>query len=260
MIFPTHSLPYKYLCLLFFCITSDVFAQLPLTGIEKPVTVSIAHIICGRTRTIMIDGDFACRRCPRFTSNQNFEEPLLLKAMINGHFSSAKKNEMLVDTDGCEPHNNSFGGLVLLRQIGDNWQYKSYQPKFRLNECLKFSAKGLSDVLVCNEIDSTQGEVFGQYSLFQFDQQEAIRTVLQNWFVDKEANFTIAPVSANKKFIDKGKLSDLRLTFSMESNSITKKNVTLDFIFDGKILTIAKYSEADKQQLDKLLYPYITSN
>ncbi|MFT7388482.1 MAG: hypothetical protein ACI8VC_001736 [Candidatus Endobugula sp.] len=166
---------------------------------------------------------------------------------------------MLVDTDGCEAHNNSFGGLVLLRQIGDNWQYKSYQPNFRLNECLKFSAKGLSDVLVCNEIDSTQGEVFGQYSLFQFDQQEAIRTALQNCFVDKEASFAIAPVSVNKKFIDRDKLSDLRLTFSIESNSITKKKITLDFIYDGKILTIAKYSEADKQQLDKLLYPYITS-
>ncbi|TNC81247.1 MAG: hypothetical protein C9356_10295 [Oleiphilus sp.] len=241
-----------------FSTSTMLAAQSPLEikSIEKPVDLKTAKAVCGENAVTRVDGQFACTSCSEFTSAGDFDEPLVLRAMVSGHFSTRKHREVAVDTEGCEPHNNSYGGLILLREVDDKLQHHYYQPGFRLQECLKFSAPENRDTLVCNQVDYAQGQAFGQFSEFRFGRHQAAWTELQSWFIHEEEKLKVEPVSAKQIDINRDGLQDLRIIFKAKATREPELKFTLDFLFDGEHFKIAPTNKETKRSLDKLIDPY----
>ncbi len=243
-----------------FSASTNTLAQSPLAikAVEKPVDMKTAKAVCGENSVIRVDGQYACKSCSEFTSAGDFEEPLVLRAMVSGHFSTLKHREVAVDTEGCEPHNNSYGGLMLLREVEGVLQQHYYQAGFRLHECLKFSAPEERDTLVCNQVDYAQGQAFGQFSEFRFGRHQAAWTELQSWFMHEEEKLKVEPVSAIQVDINQDGLQDLRIVLKANATHEREVKLTLDFLYDGEHFKIAPTNKETKKSLDRLIDPYFS--
>ncbi|WP_460049302.1 hypothetical protein [Sessilibacter sp. MAH2] len=223
----------------------------PKIYVEQKVDEKTASAICGEQPVIRVRGAYACAICPTF-ADADIPEPMLLQKMVLGKFSNSEANEIVVDTEGCEPHSNNFGGMILLEQLDEKLSIRYYEPGYRLNECLKFESSKGRDVLVCNEIYQSQGNVFGQYAAFRFGLEEASWRDLQNWIYTQDGEFIIEPTKAQQADLNDDGILDLVLNFNARGTKISTKKYTINYLFDGHIFTLADDSENTKEQLDAL--------
>src|SRR5258708_4994374 len=54
-----------------------------------------------------------CHVCPGLTSEAGFEEDSTIEAVISGHFSGPKSNDLIMVLRGCESHANGFENVLL---------------------------------------------------------------------------------------------------------------------------------------------------
>lgn len=223
----------------------------PINYVDQKVDEKTANAICGEKPVTRVRGSYACSSCPSF-AEADIPEPMLLQKMVLGKFSNSEADEIVVDTEGCEPHSNNFGGMVLLEQKEDQLSFRYYEPGYRLNECLKFESSKGRDVLVCNEIYQSQGNVFGQYAAFRFGQSEASWRELQNWLYSQDGEFAIEPTKAQQSDVNNDGILDLVLSFNSRGTKTASKKYTINYLFDGQIFTLSEDSIQTKAKLDKL--------
>ena len=163
----------------------------------------IGRTVCGEDGFEVDEGVLRCNICPEFTGNPGSREGLEVGSLIHGRFSGTG-TEWLLDTDGCESHNESFGGAILLGPIRaaaagvTNKQALDaattglsannppklifYKAGFRVNDCLVFDGEKRRSLLVCNEADMAQGEVIGHISLMEISRRGISRWRLLRWY------------------------------------------------------------------------------
>lgn len=219
--------------------------------LEEKVDSKIASAVCDDLSVIDVDGILACEMCPSFIVRA-LSEPLVLHNMVIGKFSSADAREIIVDTEGCEPHSNNFGGMVLLEKKGQDLLTRYYQPGFRLHDCLKFESLKERDILVCNQIYQGQGSTIGQFAAFRFGEHKATWQELQSWIYSEENEYFIKPGVAVKVDINKDGIKDLKLIFKIKSSNTSSKTITINYLFDGKEFKLLSGSEEGKKEIDKL--------
>ena len=219
--------------------------------IEEKVDAITARAVCGDEPVIKIDDEFACAMCPDFIEVV-IPEPLVLKKMVFGKFSSPNTKEFAVDTQGCEPHSNNFGGIVLLENNNEILQKRYYQPGFRLNECLKFESSKDRDILVCNEIFQAQGTLTGKFSAFRFGKNKATWRELQAWVYSEQSDLFIKSVSTTQKDLNNDNMLDLILMFKVKAQNKPVKNLKIEYVFDGQYFKLTEASKIVKKEIDNL--------
>ncbi len=166
----------------------------------------IGRVACGEGGFEVTETGLSCNLCPDFTGNPGSHEGLEIGSIIRGRFSTVGGgDEWLLDTDGCEAHFESFGGVILLgpakskpsaglaapsspgssptdKPAGRPPQLVFYKPGFRLNDCLVFTGVMTRDLLVCNEADMAQGEVIGHISVMEISKRGITRWRLLRWY------------------------------------------------------------------------------
>ena len=167
----------------------------------------IGRTVCGEDGFELDEGVLRCNLCPDFTGNPGSREGLEIGSVIQGRFSGRGPEvgtEWLLDTDGCESHNESFGGVILLGPIPTESSDRAgtgipsvattdrlsdkpirlifYKAGFRVNDCLVFVGEKGRNLLVCNEADMAQGEVIGHISLMEISRRGINRWRLLRWY------------------------------------------------------------------------------
>jgi hypothetical protein len=175
----------------------------PPSGLSAAEQDLIGRTVCGEDGFEVEEGVLRCNICPEFTGNPGSREGLELGSPIKGRFYAAGP-EWLLDTDGCESHNESFGGAILLgpvpaaasaaanaqaspaptagRSLGNPPKLIFYKAGFRVNDCLVFEGERHRNLLVCNESDMAQGEVIGHISLMEISRRGINRWRLLRWY------------------------------------------------------------------------------
>ena len=219
--------------------------------LEKQVNLKSARAVCGDIPIIDIDGQLACEICPNFIVRA-LSEPLVLQKMVLGKFSSSDRQEVVVDTEGCEPHSNNFGGMVLLENRPDELLIRYYQPGFRLHDCIKLESLRDRDILVCNQIYQGQGNTIGQFAAFRFGEKEATWQNLQSWIYSEENEIYIKPSAAALEDLNNDGIQDLRLSFNSKSPNTATKAISINYLFDGQNFFLSPESETNKRELNEL--------
>jgi hypothetical protein len=179
----------------------------PPSAISQVDQDLIGRTVCGEDGFEVEEGVLRCNLCPEFTGNPGSREGLEIGSVIQGRFSGRHPGvgtEWLLDTDGCESHNESFGGVILMGPIPvESTEEASkhstaaatsdqpgevpaklifYQAGYRVNDCLVFAAVQSRNLLVCNEADMAQGEVIGHISLMEITRRGINRWRLLRWY------------------------------------------------------------------------------
>ena len=232
--------------------TNTAFSDSSIQGyLEKQVDTKTASIVCGDLPIIDVDGVLACEVCPDFVERP-LSEPLILHKMVFGNFSSADAKEIVIDTEGCEPHSNNFGGMVLLTEQKEELVTSYYQPGFRLHDCLNFESLKDRDILVCNQIYQGQGNTIGQFAAFRFGEHEATWRELQRWIYSEDNASFIKSISAVQEDFNKDGITDLVLTFKTKAQKAPQKTIRINYLFDGKEFKLSSKSVQHKKELDQL--------
>jgi hypothetical protein len=175
----------------------------PLSAADKEM---LGNVVCGESGFEVVEAGLQCNVCPDFTGNPGSHEGLEIGSIMRGRFSAVDAgDEWLLDTDGCEAHFESFGGVILLGpteskpsagfpklpSLGSSPTTQSadmppqlifYKPGFRLSDCLIFNGNKTRNLLVCNEADMAQGEVIGHISVMDITKRGITRWRLLRWY------------------------------------------------------------------------------
>ena len=206
-----------------------------MTPVSPPLSDKQKHAIglalCGESGFEATGTGLRCGICPGFTGNAGSNEGLEIESWISGRFTSASAgDELLLDTEGCEAHFESFGGAILMSPVGVKPGLRNpgsalganlasrgragplrrvfYKPGFRINDCLSFDGDKVRTLLVCNEADMAQGEVIGHISAMDITRRGIVRWRLLRWYDDSASQqpgaVSVTPVSLRKLVFDGG--------------------------------------------------------
>ena len=198
----------------------------------------IGRIVCGEGRFELTTDGLRCSSCPDFTGNAGSDEGMKIAHILHGRFTGARaEGEWILDTEGCEAHLTSFGGSILLgpasarsipgspalalgsslasKPVDRPLSFIFYRPGFRLNDCLIFGKKKTRALLVCNEADMAQGEVFGHISAMEISKRGITRWRLLRWYDNSTGNMadivSVVPTRMKAVQLDSGP-QQLRIT------------------------------------------------
>jgi hypothetical protein len=78
-------------------------------------------------------------------------------AVVRGAFSGAGADEVAVSLEGCEPHSQNWGGLLILRPQQGTAVVVEYFSGVHPHACKAYRKKDGRDLLVCSRTDGNQG-------------------------------------------------------------------------------------------------------
>ena len=160
----------------------------PVAEMRGPDKTAIGRLICGVEGFDFIETGLHCSGCPEFSGRPNSSQGLEIDYVWYGRFTDGKRDELLLDTLGCEAHFENFGGAVLLYRkspksaAADRFELAYYQPGVRLDDCLTFGGEQERSLLVCNESEMAQGEAIGHVSSMEVSKHEIDRWRLFRWY------------------------------------------------------------------------------
>lgn len=140
-------------------------------GVNGADVESAVRLICSeknmtRGKNGQVDG---CRVCPDGTSFAGDDASKLeLYTKIPGHFTSAKADNLILSTSGCEPHAANFGGSYMFAIADGKTRLVRYNAGLITDQCHKFSFTDGRDYLVCRGGWAGQGEVDDTVSMTAF--------------------------------------------------------------------------------------------
>jgi hypothetical protein len=179
---------------------------------------TLGAAICGAPLAPVGDGGIGCTACPTFTPESGSDEGLVIRNLLRGQFSGSGRDELLLDTSGCEPHAAEFGGALILEPVGDGWRRVWYQSGLRLDDCIAFTGR-TRDRLVCNERFSGQGTRVGEVSEIWVEPQGAQRRRLLRWAdnLDSDSHrlVSLTPESVQAADLNGDARVDLRIHLSL---------------------------------------------
>jgi len=247
----------------------DFRATGPVPALTEEERELIGKAVCGEGDYENKDSGVRCFDCPKFTGRAGSNEGLEISHLIRGRFTGKQTEELLLDLDGCEAHSSSYGGALLLVSATDTPSYKQvyYKPGFRLNDRLKLDAGKEGNVLVCNESDIAQGEVFGQVSLVEVSDKEISRKRLFRWYDNRAAGGprVVHAVPEKIEVISPPKKEPARVQVTLRTREISRaaldkgepgaeKVESLLFEQKGKQLAADKKTQQILARIDALIH------
>jgi hypothetical protein len=97
------------------------------------------------------------KKCPASAGFRGADFDLEAVAVTLGHFISADSQSAVVSTEGCESHDDLWGGSYLLTQRDNNWQVAWYKSGVITERCHKVIGRDGRDRLLCVNWDGGQG-------------------------------------------------------------------------------------------------------
>lgn len=184
----------------------------------------IGALVCGNRHRQPDPASIQCAKCPLFTSDVGFAEIWTLRAAMRIHDAEEGIEQLLFDTDGCEPHFLEFGGALLMqksvRAEDQPWTVQIYQPGYRLDDCLRLP--GATTLLVCNEEFLAQGENFGDISAIRIGADRIDRWRLLHWYdnsgSDSRSVLRLVPTGA-RVIQDEGRPESLQVDLELLEDS-----------------------------------------
>ena len=236
-------------------------------AIPSPVVdLTDNSVICEDLEVMEYHGETACSGCPSYTTMSELVEPFTFSHGIDGSFSKPDTHQKLMDTFGCEPHSNSFGGALLLESNNGQWQRLYYQSGIRLNDCLSYRTENLTELLVCNEIDIFQGQQFGLLSVLRITDKRIRRRVLLEWYADEENGNAIRLENMMQSDINHDEYHDLSLKISIEGEFLTRlqemnkdmkldRGIEINFLYLDKKFTASERDQKLLRLMHKIIKP-----
>ncbi|MFT5351813.1 MAG: hypothetical protein ACI9MF_002638, partial [Gammaproteobacteria bacterium] len=212
-------------------------ADISENSMTSSLSISTTAAICESFDVVEEEGKRACAGCPSYTGMSDLTESFILSNSIDGNFTGSVEEQKLFDTDGCEPHSNSFGGVILLEKIESKWRKLFYQSGIRVNDCLKYEFEGKPDLLVCNESDQSQGQTYGVVSVLRFSPEKIQRRILLEWYVLED--------------MGGAELSKIR---KLDLNDDGTMDLLLEFDTSGEFLRVLRENDATAIEHENLLY------
>jgi hypothetical protein len=96
---------------------------------------------------------------------------------LAGSYTRAGRDEWALTMQGCEPHVENFGGMLLLARGNDGYELKRYVSGLNADACWAIRRDDARDLLVCRRGDVHQG--VAEEMLFQWDLAEADDALLR---------------------------------------------------------------------------------
>jgi hypothetical protein len=118
-----------------------------------------------------------CRTCPKgsgFQNEQNMQWDL--KHALSGHFTSSKEDDIILSTQGCEPHAMNFGGTFVFVRDHDRLRFLTYNESLITERCHKLVVGEGLDTLVCQAAWGSQGYMKSFIYQVVFDKQGSGKT------------------------------------------------------------------------------------
>ncbi len=241
-----------WLAAAFFCAWTDAFAETSDWRINAPAPEpseeqrkQLGQLVCGNGGFELLEGKIRCKLCPKYTGNADSAEGLTVVSALRGRFTSkGLENEWILDTEGCEAHYSSFGGVILLSHIapktfpsmpsvglgsslaakpaGGALALTFYKPGFRVSDCMPWVGKDERILLVCNEADLAQGEVIGHLSSMEISRRGISRWRLLRWYDNTAGDalqvISVVPTGMRRMELDDGQ-SGLQVKLKMFETS-----------------------------------------
>jgi hypothetical protein len=98
-------------------------------------------------------------KCPDNAGLPEYGSGWWFVRVTRGHFLSPQSNDAVLDTSGCEPHSENFGGSILLTRRGNRWVQLWYKAGVETSQCHKAALAHGRDLLVCMGTYGGQGTV-----------------------------------------------------------------------------------------------------
>jgi len=100
-----------------------------------------------------------CKRAKTYPSAKPCDVKLG-KDRYSGKFLAAGSTLLVVNYEsGCEPHATEFGGSVVFEQTAGRYNFRGYQPGYRVNDCITIARNERQDRLICVTGHMGQGEL-----------------------------------------------------------------------------------------------------
>jgi hypothetical protein len=207
----------------------------------------IGRAVCGAGG--LAGGGLRCRRCPGFTGDAGSAEGLNIGNALHGRFLAGPGEQWLLDTDGCEPHFEAFGGVVLLGPVAPGrpgLKLIYYKPGFRLNDCVTDPGPDGRLLPVCSEVEMGQGVINGHVSAMDVGPRDITRWRLLRWYDNTGSDMSklvaVTPVGVRRTTPDNGQ-SGLRIDMKVlqttrrryeDNDRPQARIVTLQFLRRGR--------------------------
>jgi hypothetical protein len=150
----------------------DELPPLPASETEK---LSLLRGVCPLAiRTTRKHPEVGCSECYSAGHNRRTDGRVALNpdpfygvdAVMHGAFSAAGAGEVAVSLEGCEPHVENWGGLLILRLQEGKTQVAHYFSGVHPHICKTYRKKDGHDLLVCLRTDGHQGSYYDFLSSF----------------------------------------------------------------------------------------------
>ncbi len=113
-----------------------------LLAVVCPGHVTDARIAAG--------GVYGCDACPNGDSGSTPGKLVWsLESIVEGHFTAASAENIVVNMSGCEAHPGNFGGSVLLTQRAGKRTKNWYRPGALTGKCRKVPKADKREILFC---------------------------------------------------------------------------------------------------------------
>lgn len=237
--------------------------------------------VCDQGDIRIQNGTARCAVCPTYTTDAGATSGFEIVEATLGTFTEARKNEALLNMQGCESQSERGGGMVLLRETGSGWQRLQYRRGYRLRDCLKFRAATSIYPVLCNQSSYTQGTEIGELVWVSMEGNEFDTSTLMHWFDNMGSNprqlVTVFPYRLLRSDFNQDGRSDLRILVRVRQADIPgnfagaldalergyrlpePKVLTLTYLFDGLSLKLHKESRNAFEEITALLQKHIAA-
>jgi hypothetical protein len=120
---------------------------------------------------------FGCACCPPFDGcnpsdppTETSEQVYFPSRFVGGSFTRAGADQRAMPMDGCEPHSENYGGLLVLERKSGGFALERYISGLNAAQCWGVRRDDGRDLLLCQRADVHQGT--GEQLLFQLDLAE----------------------------------------------------------------------------------------
>lgn len=235
--------------------------------------------VCDRGPIKVRDGVTRCAECPSYTSHAGDKTGFAMAGMIQGSFTAAGAQEVLLNMKGCESGADREGGMVLLRHSGSSWSRLQYQKGYRLRDCLKFPMADERQALFCNQSSLRENGETGQILWTTVTTDTLQARPLVRWYDNVTSNprrlVMVFPARFQRSDFNNDGYDDVHMLFRIRDELIPDKYagafdaidagyellaprlLGLVYLFDGKSFSLDEDSREALDEINMLLDKYL---